>query len=618
MGNVPRSRPVSHVLELILSPPCVDLPPGKDGRPVGVFARVGTLEDRSQACNVNWEQPIIVRLDNDQSVLFITLLSWDSPQAGGSEVSLLTEVFLPYSGPNSLVEMGLRRDGPPVPLRLELTAGSRHDGAIAEDRGYLALSLRQLPRDVVEEPASVPGTDSVTFSAARRHMITLELQNALLQVRKRDLDPNGMRFSSMNDEQELLPPIHIKQLQMIQNENDQLRVEKEQMFQRLERTREAIRAVTDVNMNSLPVDRDWTTTLRVMQRDLEHVLERHRKIQANYEDRVRGLQGQLQQAQGDLTQARAEAEKELSPANSAASVQAEVINVQAQIQKVMMRRDELMEGWRKVAEERGIDPQASLEDTNSQTPTAEVAQLRKKSKEQKMELERLQQEMKDQQEREQGSTQQQELRGQLGQLYEELEQMNQMREDERVRSDSEVRELKSDKDAAKDALDDASAQLQHLLAQVDAVKSLRAQAAQQQGNTTPEVSQEDLDKLRFANAERRQHLDLLKEREQSYKHTISELERGQEALVSQTERLTSQAPEPQNGVDPKTYEWDLENRAMELQQMLENSRRACEEEQAEVTRLWESAREAQIHAQALNQSYKQLQQASSDRSPKLP
>lgn len=409
-------------------------------------------------------------------------------------------------------------------------------------------------------------------------------------------------------------PSHVRQLHMIQQENEQIRMETAGMRQKLERTQAMLTEASDQAKQG--VAQDWSKTLRVMQQELAHCRERQRKIRANYEERVAGLQAQLQQAKALVPEVDMTFNPQDLPSwDSAAEVAGqEVVAMQQRIMEVTQRRDELRSRWSEMqrAVEKGFAPGPAAA-TPPGTESLEVQHLRAQSKQNEAELEGLRQELALQHEREEGTEHQRELRHTVSQLYEELDELQREREDERVRSESEVRELRSERDVIKDRLDDASSELQRLRSQAEALRAMQAQA---EGETAPSAA--ELAAVRAENQQRELELQRLRGCEEERKQTILELEREQEELVEQISLRAAQAVPLAEGNGPEEYAKALEAKARELSELLQRAEAACQDRKGQVARLRRDGEDARAAAEVLRQSYDALQRSSDERMMRSP
>jgi chromosome segregation ATPase len=466
---------------------------------------------------------------------------------------------------------------------------------VRSDRPCLALSVREIPVPTIPAIAEADWT----LPPARRQVIVLEMQNAALQHQKHKLLPEGPEPLM---EETTAQPSYLKQLLMIQQENGQIRGETSRMRQKLERTK-TISSESAVKQRGT---HDWSKTLRGLQEELAHCRERQRKIRENYEERVMGLQGQLQQAKQCMPGVDQTLNHTFNPhlqdQRQLSAVMEEIALMERRISEATARRDDLKFQWGEAQQNAGG---LSLPmSTNSLPMDVDVEQLQAQTQENEVILEQLRQELAQLHDREQGSEQQQELRISVAQLYEELDELQRVREDERVRSESEVRELKADRDRIKDRLDDGTAELQRLRSQSDALRAVRVQA---EGDFGPSIT--ELNQLKAENSQRAEELKRLRECEEARKQTIAELEREQEALVEKMTLKAAQSVSLGEGNQPDQYAKTLETKSSELSQMLERTQRSCEEKQKEVAQLKQSALDAQVQTESLRSSYDALQQS---------
>jgi len=494
-----------------------------------------------------------------------------------------------------------------VPLRLALAPGMRIENQTPEelaellrqaregvrsDRPCLALSVREIPIPTVPAIAEADWT----LPPARRQVIVLEMQNAALQHQKHKLLPEGPEPPM---EEPPAQPSYLQQLLMIQQENGQIRSETARMRQKLERTK----TISSESASRQRGTHDWSKTLRGLQEELTHCRERQRKIRENYEERVMGLQGQLEQAKQIMPGVDMTFNPHAQDQQQLGAVMEEIAVMEQRLIAATRRRDDLMLQWGD-AQQMAVSTQQAGLNGHSLPMNIDVEHLQATTSENEVILEQLRQELGQLHDREQGSEQQQELRKTVSQLYEELDELQRVREDERVRSESEVRELKANRDTVKDRLDDGSAELQRLRSQSDALRAVRVQA---EGDFGPSIT--ELNQLKAENNQRAEELKRLRECEEARKQTIAELEREQEALVEKMTLKAAQSVPLGEGNQPDQYAKALETKSSELSQMLERTQRSCEEKQKEVAQLKQSALDAQAQTESLRSGYDALQQS---------
>merc|ERR1712060_820097 len=117
----------------------------------------------------------------------------------------------------------------------------------------------------------------------------------------------------------------------------------------------------------------------------------------------------------------------------------------------------------------------------------------------------------------------------------------------------------------------------------------------------------ELTSLRCENEQKAKELQKLRDSEEGRKQTIRELQLEQEALVEKM-RLKSALPfVADNG--PEQYAKALERKAQDLGEELRKVQDACQEKQAEVSRLRQMAADAQASAKALRHTYQELKRS---------
>jgi len=615
MGRVVHTGGTPHLLELCLSPPRIELPVGRGGQPCSLFAQVGVLGDGGhKAQHPEWDEPVTIALPGSQSVVVISLYiaepgshSLDEAHGRG-EARFFADLCLPYAG---LVQLGICADGPPGLLRLALVPGTQYGQESLDDTaGVLQRSLEQFQPDrpwvavsvrELSAPTEWAGPDvEWTLPFPKKEILMLELENAALQTRLCEILPHAVRPTP--EELSTLPD-HMRQLQSVQVENEQLRQEKADLLQKLENTR-AVMSGAPGTERSL-AEQDRSKTYRVLLRELEHCREREQKIRASYEERLGRLQGQLQHAHDEVG-AHLESEREAGLLNQ------EVAAMEERLSQAAARQGALQQQLQTAQEATDL---AASRDPGAPPPDPDARRLQAESEDQKAEIAALRREAAalSQQDCEgdagdgHGAAREQELRGKVKQLSDELEELQRAREDERVRSESEVREMRSDRDSIKDRLDDAAAELQRFGAEAEALQDLQAQVRlreEEASGAAPAPANDD------DSEEQERELEHLRGCAEERRCTIRELEREQEALVQKTASLaTPQAAAPDAALEVQ----DAKEKAAELQQQFVRARCSCEVQRAELARLLESTEAAKARAQALRQSYDAFQQSSDER-----
>jgi len=435
-----------------------------------------------------------------------------------------------------------------------------------------------------------------TMPPARRQVIFLEMQNAALQSslqyqKHKLMDPEGPEAPGEENNAE---PTYVRQLHMIQEENEKIREETERIRQKLEETRD-IHAHASARQQGA---HDWSKTLRGLQEELTHCRQRQKKIQDNYEERVRGLQGQLQRNRQSQSAVDMTFNPHAQDNSQLAVMLEEVTAMDGRIEEATARREELMSRWNVIAEAR--EKAASQEGEPS---IGDLERLQAAKMENEATIERLRIELGQMQEG-QASEQRQQLERRIKQLYEELDELQHIREDQRVRSESEVRELKANRDKIKDRLDDATAEVQRLRSQSEALSVARARA---EGNARP--SMDDLNQLRHENNLRAQELQRLRECEESRKQAIMKLEREQDGLVQQMTLKAAQSV-PFEGNYSSEYAKGLEQKSAELSQLLARAQVSMEEKRRQVANAKQNALDAQAANETLRSSFQSLQRSS--------
>jgi len=542
-----------------------------------------------------------------------------------------------------------------VPLRLALVQGVHCSQApkakiidgfrdacreFRKDSPFLALSVRELSLEEASRPIRAPDAQGVarqTTSAGsplnRHKAITLAFENAALDARRKNLqrsgpEPDEEPESPVKEPSGAVQGDHMRQLYLLREDNARLQSEMVAVRQRLAnlkrtKTSKSEREVSEPN---------WGRTLDVMQNELEHCRTRQRKIQTSYDQRLHALRDQLAQCKEQASSAEAAVVKQSMPMSTpvlqgagfgaAGELSAETAALQESITKALARRDELrrqLEEGRRVQE---ADDGSPITRGAMLSDNPEAKSLVEQSEQYKVELASLQKELALAHERECGSERQQQLRQQVQQLYDQLDELHQIREDERVRSESEIRELRKERDACRDRLDDATAELRRLRAKAETLRDLGTSpgsAVSLNGlNLPPSVS--DLARLQAQVADQAQDLSRLQGVEEARKATVAALEREQEMLVEKIGVISSQAMLVEGSTDGASgsYSKVLEAKAMDLERQIATAEASCTERRLELDRLRSLTAEALTQTDQLRQSYDELQKSADERVLRIP
>eukprot|EP00927_Polykrikos_kofoidii_P021941 TRINITY_DN20632_c0_g1_i1.p1 TRINITY_DN20632_c0_g1~~TRINITY_DN20632_c0_g1_i1.p1 ORF type:complete len:702 (+),score=120.61 TRINITY_DN20632_c0_g1_i1:156-2261(+) len=597
MGNTQTSpnssQKAKHIVEVKVSLSHIDLPAGRDGLPVEVAAKIGDASlGRYQHLDVSWLVPTAIPLMNDDSVILVSLYTVEAPndESAVKDMRLFSEICIPSCcGVAGLAEFGVHSGGPPVTYRLPVVFGAQYENGMSPeklasdfrsamnayrpDRPSITVEVRLLKpaEHLAKESASVDESPPLTVLQSRRQVIALELQNAALAARQ------GAGRSG----EEIPTPTHVKQLQMIQQENEQLRTELNEMRRR----QEMVDSVLEGRSNGAGTGRRNTNhMLWVYEKELEHYKVRRQKIQENFEDRVKGLQSQIAQA----------ADERLAEAQiSVLEREAEAMGLD--IDEAMTRRDSLLREWRDVRES-----------VQGPVASAEVQRALAQSREAEAELGSLQQELALRKEKEKGSTRSHEMQESLAQLNEELDEFERMRGDERVRSESEIRELKSERDSLKDRLDDLLSEHVRLNAKAEALRGFQAEIEATSARTADKLST-----LTAENAKLTDDLAEVQMIEEQKNETILWLERSQDDLIQMTSMESLRVvPPAECSSTAEDVEQSLAMHATELRKNLDMLQRSCETQRETVENLRLQTEATEARSRALRETYAAYHQRS--------
>lgn len=428
---------------------------------------------------------------------------------------------------------------------------------------------RRETRDVVRPS---PFQESVP---KRMQALKLELETITLDVQRQklsggrtgpepDAEPDSLPTTPVKDSPQPWAPANslIKNLGRIEGENSQLLSEMDACLQRLEasigarvvapRTTEMQREQWRQQQRQLLQhrkklhgggDASLGGTLRVLELELEKFKDRRRKIEESYKDRIGTLQQSLFQARTAADKAEEAAENAFasappspSPSRGMAAsprrgrspgpsidLAKGVATGAARLKEAMAKLDSLEISLRNMTE---------VQDDLLTSMSPEFQRLTEQGHKYKAELARLQQELAGLHERERGEgvgVSEPMLREQVQHVYDEMELYNIEREDEKVRSESELRELRCDRDNLTERVGDTRLELKRLCAQVVALREYSGD-----GTPSPQMSSvEDEAQIR--------ELEALERREVEQRHLVADLEREQDQLVEQMSKISLQA-----------------------------------------------------------------------------
>eukprot|EP00440_Ansanella_granifera_P047466 gb/GFBE01051413.1/.p1 GENE.gb/GFBE01051413.1/~~gb/GFBE01051413.1/.p1 ORF type:complete len:472 (+),score=115.11 gb/GFBE01051413.1/:1-1416(+) len=471
MGNAQQG---GRLLELRLSRPTLQVPRGLNGKPCAVFAKV-SADGGESAIRPDWNEVFTISLPEGCSALRIAVLATDQISEE-SQAQSLAELTLPYEGNPGLRALGVGVGAPAQTLHLALMSGAVGDvpqewsrplrhmiDNFSPQRPHIIVEVRELAPEVVaptkSKLAEAPAVFDFQVVSARRQVIALELQNtamAKLLVDKKGATSTAFEMPSLT---------HRRQLEEVRGRSEQLRREKLAMWQRLERMQEVLSSSTEPRTQPRPLasssgrspDRDWMKTLKVMEQELELCQSRQRSIRESYEARIASLQVQIRQARDPSS----------SPLVLEEDAQALLAIATGRREELRGQLEELVDASAGTLGAHGpsqgkVPQSADLARLPSKNP--EVAHLQKLSMQYQDELEKLRQDLTVIADRGnvRGWRHHQEITSSVQQLKDELEELRKVREDERVRSESEISELKRERNAAKDRVEDMLAELRQL------------------------------------------------------------------------------------------------------------------------------------------------------------
>lgn len=239
----------------------------------------GPVDSPEEHSEASWGRPCVVQLPSEHSAVAIAV--------HGQQGACLAKLPLPY---HCLCELGLRSSSSSSPISLKLAL--RPSDAAWESEGQLAAAFweaRRLGADndgpcleisLRELDDSVPGFDEEGWSlpTARRRLITLELENSALQRRAGAAAEIGAAGCA-------------KQLQLILEENEELRQGTAQMRQEQERVSAVLADAAAVARS-----KDWQGALAELSGELERCRARRCQLLESCEERLEEAECRLQRA----------------------------------------------------------------------------------------------------------------------------------------------------------------------------------------------------------------------------------------------------------------------------------------------------------------------------------
>jgi len=661
----------------------VEVPLAHDGQPCTLCAQVGPLEDRSAIRNTFFNRSCQVRLLAGTSSILISVFAvppgatdLDEVHAQGAAV-FIGEVCLPYDGEGGLSSLGLRRGGEQLCLRLAFVPGARCREAPPD---MLAKAFQQarhhfqkgVPHIVVWikelEPPQDSGSARTTNAGpsgrppSRAEVLRLELETMVLE-RSRSSQPmrtgpepdaepddisNDPRCSTPQKDMQTPRPTRslLADMWRLQAENAQLAREQEHSIQKLESANGLhIPAPIHAKRPPLPTGPSrpqWGRTVQVLQAELQHCKERQERIDASFEEKISNLRQLHWQAQqkADAAESRLEAAVVTdggslpgsplprgtcpSPGSdctggSAPSISAATNALAARMNRARQRKQEAENRRNNLWEQLHQITSNKAKDSLCTDPTAQ--RLNEQGHQYKAELVRLQQELQGLHANERGDDQgHASLKAEVQQLFEDLDEYRSVREDEKVRSESELRELRAERDSAVERDGDARMELRRLQAQLSELRDLGGangnspNTGNAPGSAAAVAShqasqQEELGRLQSCEADKRQ--------------SILTLEQEQDQLVEQMSRISSQAvllaPSDLEGVtSPTGYAATLESKAADLEMHVIKVEAWCEECRQEIADTTLQVQAVQAQSGSLRQVHAQQQKNHDERVQKFP
>mmetsp|Transcript_59806 Transcript_59806/g.142401 ORF Transcript_59806/g.142401 Transcript_59806/m.142401 type:complete len:576 (+) Transcript_59806:86-1813(+) len=536
------------ILEVSIARPAVPRPRGPDGQLLDLFAIVRVMGEGSDYI-AEWGQPVSVPIASADAprikVQMLAAMSAESISQG--QAFHVSEICIPYSGLGGLQELGLREDGPQVDMRVALVHGARvEDLNPAEQAKNFVRALRGVPPDAPQVAITIKE-------------IAVELPAVPAQATAPNAEAAAVSSSASAEGRAPLPSPR-RSLDDVLRENDELQRKCESVRRQVERMKasatKAARAA-----QGLEASRE----VEELQQELAQAQEQQLQIRQTFEERTRDLQEQIRQV------------KEEGPAGSGALEDARVVEKQQMLEDEVARRDQLMRQWREAVAEK--------QDRNAPSNDPEIQELNAKSRQYEAELAALQQELAIQAEREMRLAAKNSMGEEARTLREQLDDLQQMTEDERVRSEYEVRELKKDRDVAKDRQEEAFRERQCSLARKEALEGYQ----NGQGATHHELDQlreehqrycDELERLQKLGEARKEEIALL-EVEQ-----MKQIEEANSALLRPQANISSAASlrsydEPD---DPERV-LALEDEVAALEALLTTTQDTCQVLEAETSRL---------------------------------
>mmetsp|Transcript_25521 Transcript_25521/g.58931 ORF Transcript_25521/g.58931 Transcript_25521/m.58931 type:complete len:588 (-) Transcript_25521:51-1814(-) len=498
--------PPRRLLEVCVARPAVPRPKGPDGQLLEYFALARLIGEPGSEHRLDWGQAVQIPCVSDTPRIKLQVLAALSYEAIAQGSAFhVSEVCIPYAGSASLEELGLRPNGPQVDMRLALVHGSKiEEMSFAEQIKDFVRAKRGMPPDAwqvavtireyaveARQPHSVPST-SATASSPQAPRLNASATSA---------PPSGASMP-----RQLQSP-RLVSLEDILRDSDEQQRRCESIRQQVERMKasatEAARAAQGVEAS-----KGTAELLEV----LAQAKEGQMQIKQTFEERMRDLQEQLRLAREEGSQ-------------GPSVTSDEILAKQRRLELEADRRDQLMKQWREaVAEKQQMD---KGEDHATLLSDVEVANLQEKSMQYQAELEELQQELNEQSERESRLAAKNTMSQEAEAMREQLEELQQLAEDERVRSEYEVRELRKDLDTAEDKKAEAIQQRECSLARKSTLEGY------QDGPNRLGSTYEELDQLRAEHERQGEELERLQKLGEARKIEIAALEDDQKRQIEE-------------------------------------------------------------------------------------
>mmetsp|Transcript_53489 Transcript_53489/g.114388 ORF Transcript_53489/g.114388 Transcript_53489/m.114388 type:complete len:666 (+) Transcript_53489:64-2061(+) len=636
MGNVLElPKEPEHRLELRFEHPN-NLPTGsEDGSQRRLVAQLHLLNSATAAAirTVDWEQTVTMTVPRN-AVIVLDIYLFDP--ATEPRHTFVAQVCLPFAG---LKELGI--DGDSVPLRLALwperpTSQVPRAEILNNFQRDLQLCRPDSPnltvwaRETTQEPPPAYGPPTRFYSAdmamlnsaslnrgptKRREAIQLAFENAELEARL-------MPPSSVDPTRRGIPGEHIRQLQSVYDQNEHLKAQCQDVWNRIETAQKTQRMQAS---NSAMKDRH-RDALDLLQQELAKNQERYRKLQEEYHTHISDLKEEIIQARAEADSAELKVAALSTPPQQAPEVPPSKgkgkgqgsrhaipgrsgdnpNSLESQFDELRDQVEDLDRQLRAAQKHKDMYDQARAASPSEMAlllpPEHEARAYLEMDQKNKAELKEIQDALEelDADRERRGLTEVDKYHKRINELYEELDQAQIEREDQRVRDESEVQELKADCDKLRGEIDEINDETGRFEAQVEALKLLGVMPRSQRSLNGPTDPVQDVrNELQALN----EKLNRSREEEQFKSAALEELEQEQELLIERLGTFSAASFGERGVTAPPPLAEVIADRVKELRRELDEVESSVMEKESEVERLRAAATETAAIVEAMKQHY---------------